>query len=195
MEWEVTEITIEDRYEIVLNITYETDVPAAVVVAEPSSINLPPMKAGDVFNGEFTLTNYGLIRAENITFALPQDDQNFTYELLGGLPESIEAKERITIPYRVTCLQSLNQEEEGGGGGCERYLKCMIVGYEYVCANGKWTLASTTYCWIYDNGQCTGSTSPSGTTGGVVWNIGGPSGGGSISFPTPAPKQKGGRWF
>ena len=31
LEWSVTEITIEDRYEITLDITYETDVPAPVV--------------------------------------------------------------------------------------------------------------------------------------------------------------------
>ena len=63
MEWEVTETTIEDLYEIVLTATYETDVPAPVLVAEPGSIQLLLMSAGDVFNGVFTLTNYGLIRA------------------------------------------------------------------------------------------------------------------------------------
>ena len=66
MEWEVNEITIEDKYEIVLTATYETDVPAAVVAIEPSSVSLPAMQAGDVFNGEFTLTNYGLIRADDL---------------------------------------------------------------------------------------------------------------------------------
>ncbi|MCP3672161.1 MAG: hypothetical protein GY814_17375, partial [Gammaproteobacteria bacterium] len=35
VEWEVNEITIEDKYEIVLHAVYEADVPAAVVVAEP----------------------------------------------------------------------------------------------------------------------------------------------------------------
>lgn len=144
VEWEVNEITIEDRYEIVLTATYQTNVPAAVVVAEPSAITLPPMTAGDVYNGEFTLTNYGLIRADSINFALPEDDQNFSYELLGGFPQSIEAKERITVPYRVTCLQSLDQEDEGGtGGGCYRYIKCANIDYGYKCANGVWTLAST----------------------------------------------------
>lgn len=122
VEWEVAETTIRDKYEIVLSATYETDVPAAVVVAAPASITLPKMKAGDVYYGEFTLTNYGLIRADNLQFALPQDDQNFKYELLKGLPKSLGAKERITVPYRVTALRSLDQEEEGSGsgGGCQR---------------------------------------------------------------------------
>ncbi len=34
VEWEVNEITILDKYEILLTATFETDVPAAVVVAE-----------------------------------------------------------------------------------------------------------------------------------------------------------------
>src|SRR5690606_15629519 len=57
VEWSVREITIQDRYEITLNATFETDVPAAVVVMQPSSVNLPKMKAGDVYYGELALTN------------------------------------------------------------------------------------------------------------------------------------------
>jgi hypothetical protein len=114
VEWSVTETTIEDKYDIVLTAVYETDVPAAVVVIEPASVALPQMRAGDVFNGEFTLTNYGLIRADNLNFSLPADDQYFKYEMLGGLPDSLEAKERISVAYRATCLQSLDNEDDGG---------------------------------------------------------------------------------
>jgi len=119
----------------VLNATYETDVPAAVVVAEPASVNLPPMKAGDVYNGEFALTNYGLIGADNITFTLPEDDPFFRYELLGGLPATIAAKERIIVPYRVTALQSLSQEGDGSGGGREGYVDWVTVDYKKGQAN------------------------------------------------------------
>jgi hypothetical protein len=35
VEWSVQEIALEDRYEIVLDATYETDVPAPVLVIEP----------------------------------------------------------------------------------------------------------------------------------------------------------------
>ena len=34
----------EDKYEIVLSATYETDVLASVVVEEPASVSLPDMK-------------------------------------------------------------------------------------------------------------------------------------------------------
>jgi hypothetical protein len=191
VEWELTEITIEDKYEIVLNATYETDVPAAVVVIEPASVILPKMQAGDVYNGEFTLTNYGLIRADEVEFTLPADDQNFTYEFLRGIPQTLEAKERITVPYRVTCLKSLDQEEEGdsSGGGCNRYLKCAVVDYGYVCANGQWTLAANYHCWTYSYGECSSSSGGGGGGGGGNWDIGGgEGGGGNVSKPAPAPK-------
>jgi len=191
VEWEVNEITIEDKYEIVLTTTFETDVPAAVVVAEPSSVTLPAMEAGDVYNGEFMLTNYGLIRADAISFTMPADDQFFTYELLGGLPESIAAKGRVTVPFRVTCIQSLNQGAGGGtGGGCERYLRCISAGYGYYCANGVWTTGETKHCLMYDNGECGGTGGSVPSSGGGVWNVGGPSGGGgSTSSPAPAAKD------
>ena len=188
VEWKVTEITIQDRYDIVLTAVYETNVPAAVVVAEPASIRLPVMRTGDVYTGEFTLTNHGLIRADNVTFTLPGDDQYFKYELLGGLPKTIEAKSKITVPYRVICLQSLSAgEQDGTGGGCQRFHKCITTGYEYQCASGKWAKSTTRHCMFYDNGECTVTSSPA--TSGIAWNIGGGAGVGTYSSVAPAPRQ------
>ncbi|MCJ7547059.1 MAG: RHS domain-containing protein [Deltaproteobacteria bacterium] len=192
VEWEVKEITIEDRYEIILQVTYQTSVPAAVVVAEPPSTTLPRMKAGDVYNGEFTLTNYGLIRADNLRVILPQTDQFFKYELLSGLPTSLEAKQRITVPYRVTCLQSPSQQGGGTGGGCWRLAPCAGIPYDYTCANGSKTSGTANYCWIYDNGECTGTSSgsnmPPAMGGGGSVSAGGGGAGGGTSSPAPAPQ-------
>jgi len=106
VEWEVVETSIQDVYEIVLKATFETNVPAPVVVCEPSSVNIPAMKEGEVFQGEFAITNYGLIRADGLVFDFPTSDQYFRYELMSGLPGSLGAKEKLTIPYRITCLKS-----------------------------------------------------------------------------------------
>ncbi len=192
VEWEVNEIGIEDKYEIVLSATYETDVPAAVVAVKPSSISLPAMQAGDVFNGEFTLTNYGLIRADDLKVNLPPDDQYFAYELMGGLPESLSAKEKITVPYRVTCIKSLDQQDDGQatGGGCHNYRTCAVVDYGYVCANGQSTKAAINHCWTRTYGECTsgGGGSITASAGGGTWNVGGGTAGGTISKPAPKPK-------
>ncbi len=77
VEWEVTETAIQDRYEIVLHATYLTHVPAPVVVFEPTSVSLSYMKAGDVLNGELTLTNWVLVRADGLSFEFPADDAHF----------------------------------------------------------------------------------------------------------------------
>ena len=194
VEWEVNEITIEDKYEIVLNATYETDVPAAVVAVKPASVSLPAMQSGDVFNGEFTLANYGLIRADDLNVTLPPDDQHFTYELLGGLPDSLAAKAQITVPYRVTCIKSLDRQDDGQatGGGCQSYRTCAVVKYGYVCANGTATKAAINHCWTRAYGDCSsggGGIISTGANGGGTWNVGGGgTGGGTVSKPAPKPR-------
>ncbi len=158
MEWSVTEITLQDRYEITLNATFETDVPAPVVVAEPTSLNLPDLKAGDVLNGEFSLTNYDLVRADNVQVVLPSSDQYFRYELLTAIPTSLQAKQRITVPYRVISLKALESATTGdaGGGGCFSYQTCAGIPYNYICANGTQTGGSARYCWFRSYGSCGG---------------------------------------
>ena len=110
VEWDVREVTIEDRYEITLNATFETDVPAPVVVLQPTSINLPKMAAGEVFQGELILTNYGLVRADDVTASLPSEDSYFKYEFLAQPPTTLEAKQRVRLPYRVIALRDFKQE-------------------------------------------------------------------------------------
>jgi RHS repeat-associated protein len=187
VEWEVVETTVQDKYEIVLKVTYETNVPAAVVVVEPTSVTLPDMETGDVYYGELALTNYGLVRADDLVCTLPSSNEYFKYELMEGLPSSLGAKERIVVPYRVTCLNSPSQKEEtGSGGGCQRSLQCGKVAYKFECANGTSYTKSMQYCFTYDNGECTGSSGSSGSTGG--------SSGGSASYSWSSGGSSGSTW-
>lgn len=116
VEWSVREVTIEDRYEIDLNATFETDVPAPVVVLQPTSINLPKMEPGEVFQGELTLTNYGLIRADDVVAHPPSVDGYYKFEFLAQPPTSLEAKQRVRLPYRIIALGG-GALVEGSGGG------------------------------------------------------------------------------
>lgn len=175
VEWSVREVTIQDRYEITLNSTFETDVPAAVVVLAPSSINLPLMKAGDVFYGELTLTNFGLVRADNVRQVKPKEDAFFRFEFLADIPPALEAKQRVTIPYRVIALQSLDQPSgTASGGGCYSYNNSTQVPCTYTCANGTVSTSCGSQAYWY---SASNSTCPAGTGGGIG---GGTSGGGSI---------------
>ena len=167
VEWEVVPITIEDRYEIVLTATFETNVPAAVVVASPSSVQLPEMQAGDVFNTEFKLTNHGLIRADDLRVVLPSDDEFFTYEFLGTVPESLPAKEFTIVPFRVTCVKSLDVDDgRGSGSGCTTYLTCCKTTYTYKCANGDTYTNTTRSCVSRRYGDSCGGSGGGGPSGG-----------------------------
>jgi hypothetical protein len=183
VEWSVTEITIEDRYEITLHATFETDVPAAVVVLEPSSTQLPEMAVGDVFYGELRLTNHGLIRADGVQFVPPGEDGYFRYEFLANLPDTLAAKESLVIPYRVTALAPYDPDGSGSGGGgrCGGYAAGSRVTYWYKCANDIVTKGSTRHSWNgRASGDC-GTSSDSASGGSVIGLIGGGPGGGSGS--------------
>lgn len=165
VEWDVREITIEDRYEITLNATFETDVPAPVVMIQPTSINLPKMAAGAVFQGELVLTNYGLVRADNVNATLPSDDDYFKYEFLASPPASLEAKQRVRLPYRIIALRSLDGDDEGEGAPAqreapeERGRQSLLERLAAAPASGSASLMSSTasttttgnYCRIYTN--------------------------------------------
>ncbi|BFM06370.1 right-handed parallel beta-helix repeat-containing protein [Halioxenophilus aromaticivorans] len=184
VDWSVTEISIEDRYEITLTATFETDVPAPVVVIEPTSVNLPKMEPGDVFNGEFTITNYGLIRADNVTMPFNSSDGYFRYEALIDIPDTLEAKQRITVPYRVVSLAPLDPAIAGTGGGgfCYGHSECFEECHDYECANGVVTGGCSSMCFSIAYGDC-GNPSSSGGGGGAS----GGGGGGIIGY--------GPRWF
>lgn len=200
VEWVVTETTIQDEYEITLHATFETDVPAAVVVIEPTSTQLPDMEPGEVFQGELRITNYGLIRAENFDFTLPGEDAYFRYEFPQGLPEILEAKESLTIPYRVTALQSTESDGTGGGALCGGYSGYMRAKYEFVCTNGQWSRKTVGHSWVRPH---RGTECGSGSSSGSSWTGGGWGGGwgggysGGISYgsmpgakcPKPCPSN------
>lgn len=204
VEWEVVPITIEDRYEILLTATFETEVPAPVVVVTPVGINLPAMCPGDVYNGEITIANYGLIRADDFVLPTPPTDDTFYYELLDAVPDTIEAGQVYIVPYRVTCLQAMegNCEEDTiddgepqSSGGCS-YRICSPFNYTYDCENGLSYEDGGQVCWVASGRGC--GSGGSGGGGYYLWGggIGGGGGygsgggGGGWSPPSsPLPNQ------
>ncbi|MFN2186397.1 MAG: hypothetical protein ACK2UU_20640, partial [Anaerolineae bacterium] len=183
VEWSVTEITLQDKYEITLQATFETDVPAAVVVLEPTSTTLPEMAVGDVFYGELRLTNHGLIRADNLKVSYPSSDAYFQYEFLTTLPDTLEGKESLLIPYRVTALSSLSPDGTGSGAGCVGYATGVSASYDYTCANGDTTGGSTSHTWSYPV-RVSGCGGSGGSGGHYYWSSGVHHYGGSRSSGT-----------
>jgi len=107
IQWSVTETDIPDQYQVTLDATYQTQVPAPVLLIEPASVNLPDMQVGEVYAGEMTITNYGLVRADDLVLVTPSDDSYFKYEFMGTMPSSLDAHQRISIPYKITSLAAL----------------------------------------------------------------------------------------
>lgn len=180
LDWSVNEITISDSYEITLRATFETDVPAAVVMLEPTTIPLPEMEAGDVFHGELTMTNYGLIRAFDVNFRPQQSDEFFQIEYLTDvIPDSLAPKEVVVIPYKVTALKSLEQQD-ASGGGCGVYSNCSACDAKSSCPTGI-SETNTSSCMTRSYGSCSGGSGGSDVPSRPAYSSGASGGGGASS--------------
>lgn len=108
--WDVVPIEIRDQYRITVESSFETNVPAPVVIMSPASIDVEDLvEVGDVKQIDLTFTNIGLIRAEDLFLSLPTNPH---YEFivnetdLGALP----ALSSVTVPLIVRRVM-LRQEE------------------------------------------------------------------------------------
>ena len=161
--WSVVPTSVQDKYEIILNTTFETQVPAAVVSISPALVQLPDMEQGDVYQGEFQISNYGLIEAETVSLTLPTTS-DFSYELLADVPSVIGAGAVVSIPYRITRVTQSSSENGTGSQGCEAREVTYVS--KYKCVNGKWLPAETSSYWLHGvcgNGIGAALTSSGGT--------------------------------
>lgn len=159
VEWSVVPITIEDRYEVVLTAIFETDVPAAVITVSPSSVNLPEnMAAGDVFQGELSIQNQGLLRADDLTFPEPTGADFLRIEWGRPIPTSLEPGEVLRVPYRVVHLGDSTATNSVSASSStndpclvwSRGLRsvCSDVRYGFTCVNGRWTESKYNWCVV-----------------------------------------------
>lgn len=96
-DWNVVETEVQDEYEVETVVKYETNVPVPVVVTTyPDEIYCKNY----IFN--LTLTNKGLITAQNVTIDVPEVS-GLKFELLSENPiAQLRAQESIVVPVRVT---------------------------------------------------------------------------------------------
>ncbi|MBN1127111.1 MAG: hypothetical protein JXA82_19065 [Sedimentisphaerales bacterium] len=98
--WKVEPTQIEDHYEFVLESTFETNVPVPLVTIEPADFDLDQIGVGSM-QIDFTITNHGLIAAEDSWFDFGDNSEYiFTplVEELGAVP----AKSSIVVPVQIT---------------------------------------------------------------------------------------------
>ncbi len=105
--------TIQDTYQIQLQTTFQTDVPAPVVtITAPSSI--PTLVPGQSWTFDATITNHGLIAAQGVTLTMPTDPE-YTFTALSTDIGVVPADSSIEVPVTVTRVapQSLSISDGG----------------------------------------------------------------------------------
>ena len=99
--YEPTEI--EDVYEMVTTLNYESRVPTPKVETRfPNYIPCDELKLGESLIFNAILTNKGLITATETSLDLPESQESFVFEPLVDGPFDLLAGQTITIPVKVT---------------------------------------------------------------------------------------------
>lgn len=206
-EWSVVETTIEDQYDVTLIATYETHVPAPVIVIRPTSINLPDMQANEELTGEITITNHGLLRADGVAWQPAVSDDYYTFEFLGAPPTALDAHQVVTLPYKVTKTTTPLPDTQVAGfaaattgglfatvksgasttaGACHSYHSRMRLTFEYTCEAGVDRPGSAAAGFNKVWGQCSTGSGGGGSgsgPGAPAGGWGGGSGGGPLGTP------------
>ncbi|UJR06540.1 hypothetical protein I4U23_010823 [Adineta vaga] len=99
--WSVTPKPFENEYTIILEATFETNVPLPVITMNPMSLDLDYLENSNVEQMELTITNHGLIRAEDLELNLPTNHPFLKFILLNDVIGHIEANSSIILSFRI----------------------------------------------------------------------------------------------
>ena len=191
VSWTVEETEIEDVYDIVTTVTYETNVPApAVDLIAPNRIPADSLAEGESLVFYAILTNRGLINAEQAELTLPERTGIYLWEPLAentGL--TIAPQQSYIIPVKVTRMTPNDSRMRRAGvdeNGCTTAVGTV---YTWKCGSDhKWHKYSKSV--TYKVCPSSGGGGYGGWIGGGGGGIGSPSGGGgggySSSSNTPS---------
>ena len=106
--WTVEETEIEDRTNITIESVFETDVPIPTVTIDPPSIDVADLDVvGEVMQVNMTVTNHGLIAADNVKLNFG-DHPFYKIEPLIEDIGPLAAKSSLTIPVTVTRIEDFD---------------------------------------------------------------------------------------
>lgn len=98
-DWEVTPTSIEDYYNVILKMRFETDVPIPLLLAFPPSIDYN-MIPGEEKTGSFKIYNVGLVSIYNVSISSIKHN-SFVLEPLITNVDEINGKSSINVPYKI----------------------------------------------------------------------------------------------
>jgi hypothetical protein len=138
-DWSVTPMTLTDKYDIKLEATFETQVPAPVLTIDPAYEKLE-LEIGSTYVGEYRVTNHGLVAMDDVKINLVGAPGLRVEALVTELPR-IGAMETVIIPYRITVNPFKSPEPVPG---CSPLPMTVNVGGTYTCAAGVPTWGGVT---------------------------------------------------
>ncbi|NLE54104.1 MAG: carboxypeptidase regulatory-like domain-containing protein, partial [Lentisphaerae bacterium] len=174
--WDVVRVEIEDRYEIELNIVYETNVPMPVVETIMPS-KMPFLRPGETHAFSVILINKGLIRADDVEFTLPEVFNSPQCAFAFNYPKgtySLLPQQSITIPVVATGVVPTRSDDDD----CLGYSFTL---WSWECGfDRKWHRVGKVFSVEGTNCGNHGGGIVYGLLGGLVLDCGpGPVGGGS----------------
>jgi subtilase family serine protease len=114
--WTVDPIQIEDRYRFTLEAIFETNVPYPVVDITPRVIDLDDYADGQPHQINFTLTNRGLIRAQQVELAVGESS-DWLITAINGDVGQLSPGQSVTVPAIIQ-RRPPACETCSGGAGC-----------------------------------------------------------------------------
>lgn len=164
--WEVVPTEIEDEYEVDLVMEYETNVPVPVVVIDMPDV-MPELVGDETYSFFVTLTNKGLITANDVELKLPEDDE---YEFITNYTKTnLVAQQAVQVPVLMKRkIASRNASSINNNSNCKSYT---VTIYNYECKNSK-IVRTNNVLFSYSGRYC----------GGNFWGI--QIGGGGGGYPS-----------
>lgn len=95
----VVPTTVQDSYTFTVESTFETQVPVPVITVDPPSVDLT-LFDGDEFQINFTISNQGLIAAQNVEFNLPSTPELQMTPLITKIGK-MAARTSLNIPVLI----------------------------------------------------------------------------------------------
>jgi hypothetical protein len=114
-QWSVVPTEIEDKYKIVLESVFETEVPVPNVVIEEPQV-MVVVAPGAVSQFEIRLTNHGLIAANDVTVNVPYNSRYLITPLVQNIGK-IPAKASVTVPVTVQLRPTVGGIAAAGAAG------------------------------------------------------------------------------
>ncbi|OPL20743.1 hypothetical protein AM593_09130, partial [Mytilus galloprovincialis] len=105
-------------------------VPMPVVTVDPAKVNTIPYELGEEETMEFTITNHGLIRADDVRFALPLNHPYLNFNMTVDEIGSVPANTSIKVSILVTLKNTRKKRSFAAASVCG-----MAVLYDYICGS------------------------------------------------------------